>query len=107
MVTGMQDGNFQVIMFETSDRFFVLDSLFKQTFEQNDAEIVSRQEQLQLLSKYKDLQYRASLSVGKEQVKKQVRMTRELFNILDFNSPFTAEIHHKILDSLTTISDIK
>ena len=66
MVTGEQNGNFQVIMFETSDRFFVLDSAFKQVFEENDAEVVSRPEHVQLLAKYKNLQYRAGLSIGED-----------------------------------------
>ena len=106
MVTGEQNGNFQVIMFETSDRFFVLDSAFKQVFEENDAEVVSRPEHVQLLAKYKNLQYRAGLSIGEDKLKKEVRLSRELFNVVHFNQTFTAEIHAKVSDSLLTISKI-
>ncbi|MCD6346029.1 MAG: hypothetical protein J7L96_01280, partial [Bacteroidales bacterium] len=55
MVTGVKNGSFQVIMLETADRFFVLDSTFRSIFDNNDAEEVSRPEQLQLLSAYSDL----------------------------------------------------
>lgn len=106
MVSGEKNGKFQVIMFETSDRFFVLDSTFRQTFEQNDAEVVSRPEHIKLLASYKNLQYRAGLSVGKEHLKKEVRLSRELFNVIRFNSLFSSEIHPKIQDSLLSISEI-
>ena len=106
MVTGQKDGNFQVIMFETPDRYFVLDSAFRQTFEQNDAEIVSRQEQVKLLSAYQDLQYRAGLSIGKKNTKAQVRMSRDLFNALRFSTQFSAKIDSKVQDSLLSIAPI-
>jgi len=107
MVTGEQDGNFQVIMFETSDRFFVLDSAFRQVFEVNDAEVVSRPEHVQLLAKYSNLQYRAGLSIGEDQLKKEVRLSRELFNLIHFNQTYSAETHSQIRDSLLTISQIQ
>jgi hypothetical protein len=107
MVTGQKDGNFQVIMFETPDRYFVLDEAFKEVFEQNDAEIISRQEQVKLLSAYKKLQYRAGLSTGEQETKTQVRMSRELFNSLRFNTVFTTEIHSKVRDSLLSIAPLE
>ncbi len=107
MVTGEKDGNFQVIMFETSDRFFVLDSAFRQVFEVNDAEVVSGPEHVQILAKYSNLQYRAGLSIGKDQLKKEVRLSRELFNLLHFNQTYSAETHSQVTDSLLTISQIQ
>ncbi|MEA1875292.1 MAG: hypothetical protein U9N86_00365 [Bacteroidota bacterium] len=107
LITGIQNGNFQIIMLETADRFFVLDSAFKHSFEDNDAEIVTRPEQLQLLSSYKDLQYRAGFSLGENNLKKEVRLSRELFNQLPFNKTMSIEIHSKIQDSLINISGIR
>lgn len=106
LITGIQGGTFQIIMMETADRIFVLDSVFKQSFENNDAEIITRKEQLQLLSRYADLQYRAGFTVGKNNEKKELRMTRELFNQLSFSNPNTLEIHPKIRDSLMSFSEI-
>ncbi|MCK5821065.1 MAG: hypothetical protein KAH17_04230 [Bacteroidales bacterium] len=106
LITGIQQGDFQVIMFETADRFFVLDSAFKQSFENNDAEIVTRREQLQLLSSYKDLQYRAGFSIGENDLKKEVRLSREMFNQLPFKKRMSIKIHSKVQDSLISISGI-
>jgi len=107
MVTGELNDNFQVIMFETSDRFFVLDSAFRQVFELNDAEVVSRQENVKLLAKYSNLQYRAGLSIGEDQLKKEVRLSRELFNLVHFNQTYSAETHSQVTDSLLSISLIQ
>jgi len=107
LITGIQNGTFQIIMLETADRFFVLDSAFKQSFDNNDAEIVSRPEQLQLLSSYQDLQYRAGFTLGEDNLKKELRLSREIFNQLPFNKTISLEIHSKIQDSLINISGIR
>ncbi len=107
MITGIQNGNFQIIMTETADRFFVLDSAFKQSFENNDAELISRKEQLELLSRYQDLQYRAGFSAGENNQKKELRLSREHFNLLTFSKALEVKIHSKIQDSLISISDIQ
>jgi len=107
LITGIQNGTFQIIMLETADRFFVLDSAFKQSFDNNDAEIVTRPEQLQLLSSYQDLQYRAGFTLGENNLKKELRLSREIFNQLPFNKTISLEIHSKIQDSLINISDIR
>lgn len=104
MVTGERNGQFQVIMMETADRFFVLDSAFRGVFETNDAEIVSRQENLQLMAAYDNLQYRAGLDILNPVEKKQVRLSRELFNQLQFESPFQASISRQVADSLAGIT---
>lgn len=104
MVTGTKDGTFQVVMMETKDRFYVLDSIYRETFESNDAEIVTRQEHVQLLSNYKDVQYRAGLSLSGKEIKKEVRLSRELFNSMQFEHPLTVEISKKVSDSLLTAS---
>lgn len=103
MVTGLKNGNFQVIMMETTDRFYVLDSAFRETFETNDAEIVDRPEQMKLMSQYDQVQFRAGLSLTNTAQKKQVRLNRELFNRLLFDTPFEAEISKKVPDSLLAI----
>lgn len=105
MVTGEQNGNFQVIMMETNDRFFVLDSAFRETFEMNDAEVITRPEQVKLMAQYKELQYRAGLSID-SQTKKQVRVSRDMFNQLSFGQSFMAEISKKVPDSLISITPI-
>jgi len=107
LITGIRNGSFQIIMLETSDRFFVLDSSFRQSFENNDAEIVTRREQLQLLSSYQDLQYRAGFSIGEQNQKKEVRLSREMFNQLPFKKRLNLEIHSKVQDSIINISDFQ
>lgn len=104
MVTGLKDGNFQVILMETADRFFVLDSAFRETFEVNDAEIISRQEQVKLMAAYQDLQFRASLANDQSGLTRQVRLTREEFNRLSFSQLFEAEISKQVPDSLISIN---
>lgn len=109
MITGVVEGSFQIIMLETADRFFVLDSAFRNSFEENDAEVVTRQEQLSLLSKYDDLQYRAGFSVGingKEQTQ-QLRTTRDLFNMLTFERNLLLKTDAKVIDSLLAVTVIQ
>ncbi|MBT3242286.1 MAG: hypothetical protein HN352_03985 [Bacteroidetes bacterium] len=104
MVTGEKNGSFQVIMLETSDRFFVLDSAFRKTFETNDAEVVSRPEQLQLLSAYSDLQYRVGFHQIANGQRTQFRINRDHFNLLEFNKEIEFTIHRKITDSLNQLN---
>ncbi len=103
MVTGVKDGSFQVIMLETSDRFFVLDSTFRSIFDNNDAEAITRPEQLQLLSAYKDLQYRVGFHQFVTEKQAQFRVNRDIFNQLEFNKNIKFEINKKVLDSLNQI----
>lgn len=106
MVTGQRDGHFQIIMMETADRFFVLDSVFRETFEGNDAEIVSRQEFVRLLGNYKDVQFRAGFSAEPEYHIKQLRTSREHFNQLSFESRVSALVSRKVPDSLMGFSGL-
>ena len=103
MITGYENGVFQLIMVETPDRIFVLDSTFRDQFQNNTAETVTGPEQLALMEKYDQLQFRAGYHILGSDQKKEVRMTRELFNALRFEAPQEILIAPKVKDSLIQI----
>lgn len=107
LLTGINDNTFEVIMLETSKQFTVFDTSLKEIFEYNDAEVISRPEQLQLLQTYNDLQYRVSLHNIVSEEKAEYRLSRENFNNLRFNSNIRFEIDRKVKDSITSIVGIQ
>ncbi len=106
LVTGIQGNSFEIIMLETAKQYTVLDAEFKEIFEHNDAEVISRPEQLKLLQKYKDLQYRVSINNLAKERKAQFRLSREHFNMMRFNTTIQFEIDRKVKDSIISIVDM-
>jgi len=106
MVSGYLDNSFEVIMLETEKQYTVIDSEFKEIFENNDAEVISRQEQLTLLQKYGDLQYRVNIHLHVKNEKAHYRLSRENFNRMRFNTNLKFEVDRKVKDSITAIVEI-
>lgn len=103
MVTGIKDGNFQVILLETSDRFVILDSVYREVLITEDGELISRPKQVRLFEKYQDIEYRIGLNEASSGLKPGYRVTRELFNAFKFGEPMQYEVNRKKGDSLTGI----
>jgi hypothetical protein len=100
MVGGTKDGHFQVILLENADRYVILDSAFRETLVAEDGELISRPKQLQLLTKYENIEYRAGFNEGSTGNKPAYRVTRELFNGFKFGAPLKYEVSKKQHDSL-------
>lgn len=100
MVTGIKDGQFQVILLETPDRYVILDSSYREVLVSEDGELVSRPKQLKLLEKYQNIEYRVGFNAESVGLKPGYRVTRELFNELKFGSPMKYEVNKKQRDSL-------
>lgn len=103
MLTGEKDGVFQVIMLETADRFTVMDSAYRDIFMDNQEEIVTRVEQMQLFENYDKLQFRVGFNLTDHNEQATYRVSRELFNQFDFRPESSFEIHGKRQDSLITV----
>ncbi len=106
LITGQKSGSFEVIMLETAKQFTVLDAEFKDIFENNDAEVITRQEQLKLLQKYMDLQYRVNIHVHVKEEKAQFRLSRENFNKIQFNTKLKYELDRKVKDSIIALVEM-
>lgn len=103
MVTGIREGHFQVILLETSDRYVILDSAYRDVLVSEDGELISRPKQLRLLEKYQNIEYRIGFSEESSGLKPGYRVTRELFNGLRFGTPIKYEVNKKKRDSLLGI----
>jgi hypothetical protein len=101
MVTGVRDNQLQVILIETSDRYVILDSAYRQVLVSEDGELISRAKQLRMLEKYQDIGYRAGFAEQPSGLKPCYRVTRELFNSLKFGEPLKYEVNKKQKDSLS------
>lgn len=101
MITGVENGLFQIIMIETIDRFTIPDSAFRHLFTDNTTEIVSRQEHMMLLEKYDDLQFRAGFHLRGSRQKAVYRLSREQFNALSFVKVIDLEIDRRVGDSVS------
>ncbi|MFA6127208.1 MAG: hypothetical protein WC699_07895 [Bacteroidales bacterium] len=104
MVTGTKDGKLQVILLETSDRYVILDSTYREILVSEDGELISRPKQLRLLEKYQNIEYRAGFNEQSSGLKPGYRVTRELFNELKFGEPIKYEVNKKQRDSLTGLA---
>lgn len=104
MVTGTRDGNFQVILLETADRYVILDSAYREVLVSEDGELVSRPKQLRLLETYQNIEYRIGVNEEALGAKPGYRVTRELFNELRFGAPIKYEVNKKQRDSLLGLS---
>ena len=105
MVAGTKDGHFQVILLETSDRYVILDSAYREIMVADDGELVSRPKQLRLLEKYQDIEYRVGFNEEPSGLKPGYRVTRELFNALKFGELMKYEVNKKQRDSLVEIAE--
>lgn len=103
LVGGTREGNFQVILIETADRYVILDSLYREVLVEEDGELISRPKQLRLLEKYQNIEYRAGFSEDSGKMKPTYRVTRELFNSFKFGNPVKYEINKKQRDQLLGI----
>ena len=103
MVAGEVQGQFQIILLETADRYIILDSAFREILTAEDGELISRPKQLRLLEKYNEIEYRAGFSEPREGLKPVYQTSRELFNEFVFGKPFTYKISKERTDSLTGI----
>lgn len=106
LVTGNQDGEIEIIMIETSKHITVLNSSLKEIFENNDAEIISRPEQLELLQQYRNLQYRVSLNKDVKNENIQLRLSREDFNKILFDSKIVFRTDRKVQDSIIYLDQL-
>lgn len=104
MVTGTKEGHFQVILLETTDRYVILDSAYREVLVSEDGELVSRPKQLRLLEKYQNIEYRVGFNEESSGLKPAYRVTRELFNELKFGEPMKYEVNKKQRDSLTGLA---
>lgn len=100
MITGNRDGQLQVILLETADRYFILDSVFRELLSPEGEELVTRPDQLHLLEYYDGVEYRAGFSEGSGVVKTAYRTTREVFNQLGFGKTIKYQVDRKVSDGL-------
>ena len=100
MVTGQKNGQFQVILLETADRYVILDSTFREALVTEDGELISRPKQLLLLEKYQNIDYRVGFNEEPSGLKTCYRVTRELFNSLRFGTKMPFEVNKKQPDTL-------
>ncbi|MFO7615917.1 MAG: hypothetical protein R6V75_01555 [Bacteroidales bacterium] len=105
MITGAKDGQTQVILLETADRYFILDSAFREILLPEGEELVTRSDQLHLLEFYDGIEYRAGFSEGSGTVKAAYRATREVFNLLGFGETVKYEVDRKVPDGLKQLVD--
>jgi hypothetical protein len=103
MVAGTRDGQFQIILIETSDRYVILDSAYREVLISEDGELISRPKQLALMEKYQNIEYRVGFNEEESGTKPGYRSARELFNSLRFGVTMTYEINKKQPDSLVQI----
>ncbi len=103
MVTGLQDGTFQVILIETPDRYVILDSTYRDALNLDDEEMISRPEQLKLLEKYQNIEYRIGFNEESTATKPSYRVTREVFNTADFGNPIRYEVSKQTKDALVRL----
>jgi hypothetical protein len=103
MVAGNRDGQFQVIMLETADRYVILDSAFRQVLVTEDGELISRPKQLKLLESYGNIEYRVCFDEQSTGLQPGYRTSRELFNSLTFGKPVKYEVNRKVRDSVMAI----
>ncbi|MFH0761173.1 MAG: hypothetical protein V2A67_06690 [Bacteroidota bacterium] len=103
MVSGLQEGTFQVILIETPDRYVILDSTCREVLNLEDGEMVSRPEQLKLLEKYQNIEYRVGFNEGSTGTKPSYRVTREVFNSVAFGHPIQYEVSKKAKDALVKL----
>ncbi len=100
MVSGLRQGSFQVILLETPDRYFILDSTYRETLNPTEEELVSRPKQLKLMETYQNIEYRIGFSEESTMTKPAYRVTRELFNSVSFGQPIKYEVNRKQKDGL-------
>ncbi len=103
LITGYVNNSLEVIMIETAKQYTVLDADFKDIFQNNDAEIISRAEQLKLLQKYRNIQYRVNFNQVVKEENAQFRLSRERFNQVKFDTTIKFEIDRKVKDSIISI----
>lgn len=103
MVSGMQEGIYQVILIETPDRYVILDSTYREALNLEDEEMISRPEQLKLLEKYQNIEYRIGFNEVSTGTKPSYRVTREVFNSVDFGDPIPYEVSKKTKDALVKL----
>lgn len=103
MVSGLQEGTFQVILIETPDRYVILDSTYREVLNLEDEEMISRPEQLKLLEKYQNIEYRLGFNEGSTGTKPSYRVTREVFNGVAFGNPVPYEVSKKTKDALVRL----
>jgi len=104
MVTGLKQGIFQVILIETSDRYFILDSTFRETLTPSEGELITRPKQLKLMESYQNLEYRIGFKEESSQTSPAYRVTRELFNSVNFGDPIRYEVNKKQKDALIQLA---
>jgi len=100
MVAGTKDGHFQIILLETSDRYVILDSAYREVLVSEDGELISRPKQLKLLEKYQNIEYRVGFNEESSGLKPGYRVTRELFNGFKFGELMKYEVNKKQRDSM-------
>ena len=103
LVSGLQDGTFQVILIETPDRYVILDSTYRDVLNLEDEEMISRPEQLKLLEKYQNIEYRVGFNEGSTATKPSYRVTREVFNTVAFGNPIRYEVSKQTKDALVRL----
>ena len=106
IVSGYLNNSFEVIMLETAKQYTVIDTEFKDIFQNNDAEIITRPEQLKLLQKYKEVQYRVNINQHVKGENAQYRLSREKFNQIKFNTDIKFELDRKVKDSIISIIEM-
>lgn len=104
MIGGTRNGNFQVILLETADRYVILDSAYRDVLVTEDGELISRAKQLRLLENYQNIEYRVGFNEESSGLKPTYRVTRELFNQLQFGDPIRYEVNKKQKDSLLELT---
>jgi hypothetical protein len=103
MVSGVKDSNFQVILIETPDRYVILDSTYREALNLEDEEMISRPEQLKLLEKYQNIEYRIGFNETSTASKPSYRVTREVFNGVAFGNPLKYEVSKKTKDAIVRL----
>ena len=106
MISGVQDDIFKVILLETDDKFNVHDTEFLDVIQDNDAEVISRPEQLRMMQKYDNLQYRVNFFQYPKEEQHQYRTSRDVFNQMKFNNIIKFEIDRKVRDSIVAIIEM-
>jgi len=100
MVTGVNKGNFQLIVMEIPESFIIPDSAYRKVFDNSQAELVSRPLQVKMMETFQNIEYKIGINEESSRTKPTYRVTREVFNSVRFGVPLKYEIDKKQKDGI-------
>ncbi len=100
MVTGVNKGNFQLIVMEIPESFIIPDSAYRTDFDNSQAELVSRPLQVKMMETFQNIEYKIGINEMSSLTKPTYRVTREVFNSVRFGVPIKYEVDKKQKDAI-------